>query len=59
MIQHEISVITPNGEGIIESITISELKQLMVRVRYEDIWVNYPVGNIEEFLSLKEITFKK
>ncbi len=58
MTHKEIPVITPNGEGVIESITISELKQLMVRIRYEDTWVNYPIGNIEESLNLKEIKFK-
>ena len=55
MTHKEIPVITPNGEGVIESITISELKQLMVRIRYEDEWVNYSIGNIEETLNSKEI----
>ena len=58
MTQKEIPVLTPNGEGIIESITISELKQLMVRIRYEEMWINYPIGNIEEALNMKEIKFK-
>lgn len=58
MTHKEIPVLTPNGEGVIESITITELKQLMVRIRYEDMWVNYPIGNIEEALNLKEIKFK-
>lgn len=58
MTHKEIPVITPNGEGVIETITISELKQLMVRIRYEDMWVNYPIGSIEEALNLKEIKFK-
>lgn len=58
MTHNEIPVVTPNGEGVIESITITELKQLMVRIRYEDMWVNYPIGNIEEALNLKEIKFK-
>jgi hypothetical protein len=58
MTHKEIPVITPNGEGVIETITISELKQLMVRIRYEDTWVNYSIGNVEEALNLKEIKFK-
>lgn len=58
MTHKEIPVLTPNGEGVIESITITELKQLMVRIRYEDMWVNYSIGNIEETLNLKEIKFK-
>lgn len=58
MTHKEIPVITPSGEGVIESITISELKQLMVRIRYEDMWVNYQIGNIEEALNLKKIKFK-
>jgi hypothetical protein len=58
MTHKEIPVITPNGEGVIETITISELKQLMVRIRYEDTWVNYSIGDVEEALNLKEIKFK-
>ena len=30
----------------------------MVRIRYEDEWVNYSIGNIEETLNSKEIKFK-
>jgi hypothetical protein len=58
MRHNEIPVITPNGEGVIESITITEFKQLMVRIRYEDRWINYSIGDIEESLNLKEIKFK-
>ena len=58
MRHNEIPVITPEGEGVIESITITEFKKLMVRIRYEDRWVNYSIGDIEESLNLKEIKFK-
>jgi len=58
MRHNEIPVITPEGEGVIESITITEFKKLMVRIRYEDVWINYSIGDIEEALNLKEIKFK-
>jgi len=58
MRHQEIPVLTPSGEGVIEMITINELKQLMVRIRYQDVWINYPIGNIEEALNLKKIKFK-
>lgn len=59
MINKEIPVILPNGEeGVIESLTISELDYLMIKVRYEGRWVNYSIGKINEVLDLKEIKFK-
>jgi len=55
----EIPVIAPNGEeGVIESLTISELNYLMVKVRYQGKWINYSVGKIEEVLNLKDVKFK-
>lgn len=55
----EISVIAPNGEeGVIESLTISELDYLMVKVRYNGKWINYTVGKINEVLDLKGVKFK-
>lgn len=58
MTKTEIPVMTPNGEGVIESLTISELNYLMVRVRYDDRWVNYTVDKLEEILDLVNIKFK-
>ena len=55
----EIPVISPNGEeGVIESLTISELDYLMVKVRYNGKWINYSVGKIDEVLNLNGIKFK-
>lgn len=58
MTKNEIPVVTPYGEGVIESLTISELNYLMVRVRYNDRWVNYTVDKLEEILNLVNIQFK-
>lgn len=58
MTKNEIPVVTPNGEGVIESLTISELNYLMIRVRYNDRWVNYTVDKLEEILSSTGIKLK-
>ena len=55
----EIPVKTPYGDGVIESVTISELKKLMVKIRYEDRWVNYSIGEVEPLLEKKDIKLKK
>jgi hypothetical protein len=55
----EIPVKTPDGDGVIESVTISELKKLMVKIRYEDRWVNYSIGEVEPLLEKKDIKLKK
>lgn len=54
----EIPVLTPSGEGVIESLTISELNQLMIKVRYEDKWINYSVGKVDELLDLVNIKIR-
>ena len=51
----EIPVETPQGVGTIEKITISDLNYLMIRVRYGDEWVNYPICDISELLKNKKI----
>ena len=58
MTNNEIPVITPNGEGVIESLTISELNYLMIRVRYDDRWINYTVNKLEDILNPVNITLK-
>lgn len=55
----EIPVKTPDGDGVIESITITELKKLMVKIRYKDKWVNYTIGEVEPLLEKKDIKLKK
>ena len=55
----EIPVKTPDGDGVIESITITELKKLMVKIRYEDRWINYSIGDVEPLLEKKDIKLKK
>lgn len=55
----EVPVITSEGEeGVIESLTISELDYLMIKVRYKDRWINYSVGKINEVFNLKDIEIK-
>jgi hypothetical protein len=58
MTKNEIPVVTPNGEGVIESLTISELNYLMIRVRYDDRWINYTVNKLEDILNPVNITLK-
>jgi len=59
MVNKEIPVITSSGEeGVIESLTISELDFIVVKVRYEDKWVNYTVGKINEFFNVKDVKIK-
>ena len=54
----EIPVETPNGVGTIEKITISDLNYLMIRVKYEDGWLNYPICDMTELLKKKKIKLK-
>jgi len=55
----EISVETPSGEGVIESLGVSDLNYLMVRVRYPGKqWINYNVGKVDELLDLINIKIK-
>lgn len=51
----EIPVETPQGVGVIEKITISDLNYLMVRVRHRDSWVNYPICDMSKLLENKDI----
>ena len=50
-----IPVETPDGTGIIEKLTISDLNYLMIRVKYEDGWVNHPICDISDLLKIKKI----
>lgn len=54
----EISVVTEQGNGVVESFFVSELDHLMMRVKHEDSWVNYPICNIQEILKLKGISLE-
>ena len=55
----EIPVTTPEGDGVIEAVIISELQHLIIRIRYEDGWMNYSVGDIETVLESKNIKVKE
>lgn len=43
---------TPKGEGIIDGIYITELNLLMVKVRFDKIWINYRLCELPEIQSI-------
>ena len=43
---------TEKGKGIIESIYITDLNLLMVKVRFGKVWTNYRLSELKEIQSI-------
>jgi hypothetical protein len=39
---------TSNGKGVIEKIYFSELNYLMVKIKFEEKWINYRIESLPE-----------
>lgn len=52
---------TPKGKGVLESITVSELGFVMVKVFYpsDKTYNTYNINNLEKFLEGTQLSFKK
>ena len=52
---------TPKGKGLLESITVSELGFVMVKVFYptDKTYTTYNINNLESFLEGTQLSFKK
>lgn len=52
---------TPKGKGLLESITVSELGFVMVKVFYptDKTYTTYNINNLERFLEGTQLSFKK
>ena len=57
--QHTIQ--TPNGEGLLESIKVSPLGYVMVKVFFPEskIYITYNINKFEKFLEGTQLSFKK
>lgn len=52
---------TPKGKGFLESITVSELGYVMVKVFYptDKTYTTYNINKLENFLEGTKLSFKK
>ena len=52
---------TPKGKGLLESITVSELGFVMVKVFYpsDKTYTTYNIKKLENFLEGTKLSFKK
>ena len=52
---------TPNGKGVLESITVSELGFVMVKVFYpvDNSYRTYNINKLENILEGTQLAFKK
>jgi hypothetical protein len=52
---------TPKGKGFLESITVSELGYVMVKVFYptDKSYTTYNINKLEKFLEGTQLAFKK
>lgn len=55
------SIDTPKGKGLLESITVSELGYVMVKVFYptDKTYITYNINKLENFLEGTQLSFKK
>jgi hypothetical protein len=55
------SIDTPKGKGFLESITVSELGYVMVKVFYptDKTYITYNINKLEKFLEGTQLSFKK
>ena len=51
---------TPNGEGLLETLYVSELGYVMVKVYYptEKRWVTYNINRVENILEDTQLSVK-
>ncbi len=52
---------TPNGEGFLESIKVSPLGFVMIKVFFpnDKIYITYNINKFEKFLEGTQLSFKK
>jgi hypothetical protein len=52
---------TPKGKGVLESISVSELGFVMVKVFYpsDKTYTTYNISKLENFLEGTQLSFKK
>lgn len=58
-VKTKIEVESESGTGIIESISISELGYVMVKVFNGDHWVSHKIGEIKQLLEANNLKIRK